>query len=428
MDVLPSASLVVMFLLLICSFMASASETSVLSSSKIKLQNMAENGKKKAKIALKLKEEQQKVLASTLIINNIVNISLSAIATLYWTTNYPKIPTAIITIIVTILVLIFGEITPKNLASRYPESFMMFFVNIINFFTIVLRPISILLNGISILILKIFHIDANVKENAFTEEEIKTIVDISHEDGVIETEEKEIIHNLFDFTDLTLKDIMVPRVDMKALDINATYEEVLSLFKNERYTRIPIYEETIDNIVGIINIKDFFLYEEDKKDFSLKQILREASFQYENRKVSDILNEMKKTMNNFVIVLDEYGTTVGIATMEDILEEIVGDIKDEFDEDEDEEIKKIKDNEYIIEGSVKIDDINTKLGTNLQCEDVDSIGGIIISNQTDMPKVGSVVHVDNYILRVLSMDNNRITKVKMTILNETNNIEKKENE
>ena len=357
--------------------------------------------------------------------NNVVNVSLSTVATLLFANYFKNIPLAILTGLLTFVLLIFGEITPKSLATKYPEEYFIFFVNVINFFVIVLTPVIIALNFISNIFLKPFHTNVESSENLVTEEELKTMVNISHEEGVIESEEKEIIHNVFEFGELTLKDIMIPRVDMVVVDIDASYDELLKLFNDERYTRVPVYEETVDNVVGIVILKDFFMYSKDKSKFKIKDIMRDAYFLYENKKVMDTLTEMQKTSNNFVIVLDEYGSTAGMVTLEDILEEIVGDIKDEFDEDEEQEIVEQSKNVYLIEGSVKIDDINEKLGTHLENDEFDSIGGIIVSKIENIPKVGEEVEYDGYLLKVAEMDNNRISKVKLTI---PKNLEKKEKE
>lgn len=416
MDEWPSIMLIVMVLLLIGSSIASAIETATTACSKIKLQNMADNGKESAKKVLRLKEYQQKILSVTLILNNVFNITLSTVCAIFFSQTVRTVPMALVTILLTVIVLVFGEITPKSLAAKYPENFMMFFCDIINFFATILNPFVMFFNFISNIVLKPFHTTVESKETSITEEEIKTIVDISHKEGVIEEEEKEIIHNIFDFGELTLKDIMVPKIDMKALDINATYDDVLQLFKDERYTRIPIYDGSIDNIVGIVNIKDFFLYDESRVKFKIRDILRDTYYLYENTKISDTLTKMKKTSNNFVVVLDEYGTTSGIVTLEDILEEIVGDIKDEFDQDEDNNIRKIKDNEYIIDGAEKTGDINEKLNISLKNEgDFDTLAGVIIANINHIPKKGEEVLVDGYRLKVEYMENNRIAKVRLFI-------------
>lgn len=425
METFPSVMILACLLLLICSAIASSIETAVSSSSKVKLQNLADNGNKKAELALKLKEIQQKVISAALIMNNVVNVSLSTVATLLFTRYFENIPIAILTGILTFILLIYGEIMPKSLATKYPEEYFVFFVNVINIFTIVLTPIIKILNFITNIFLRPFHTNVESMDNIVTEEELKTMVNISHEEGVIESEEKEIIHNVFEFGELTLKDIMIPRVDMVVVDINASYDELLKVFNEERYTRVPVYEETVDNVVGIVILKDFFMYNKDKSKFKIKDIMREAYFLYENKKVMDTLTEMQKTSNNFVIVLDEYGSTAGMVTLEDILEEIVGDIKDEFDEDEEKEIVEVSKNVYLIEGAVKIDDINEKLGTDLQNDEFDSIGGLIVSSIGNVPTVGEEVDYAGYKLKVVKMDNNRIAKVKLTV---PENLEKNEKE
>ena len=406
--------LIIMFLLLLGSSIASAIETAMSASNKIKLQNLADNGNKSAKKVLELKNIEQKILSTTLIMNNVFNISLSTVCAIFFTQAVKFIPMPLVTSVLTVIVLIFGEITPKSLASKYPESFMMFFCDIINFFAVFLSPFVFIFNFISNIVLKPFHIDVEKKEQSLTEEEIKTIVDISHKEGVIEEEEKEIIHNIFDFGELTLKDIMIPKIDMKAINIDASYDDVLNLFKEERYTRIPVFDGSVDNIVGILNIKDFFLYDGTRVEFKINDIMRDTYYLYENTKISDTLTKMKKTSNNFVIVLDEYGSTSGIVTLEDILEEIVGDIKDEFDQDEDDDIKRINDKEYIIDGSIKTDDINEKLGISLKNEEnFDTVAGVIISNINHIPKKGEQIEVDGYKLKVEYMESNRIAKVRL---------------
>lgn len=424
METFPSVMILACLLLLICSAIASSIETAVSSSSKVKLQNLADNGNKKAEHALKLKEIQQKVISAALIMNNVVNVSLSTVATLLFTRYFENIPIAILTGILTFILLIYGEIMPKSLATKYPEEYFVFFVDVINVFTIILTPIIKTLNFITNIFLKPFHTNVESMDNIVTEEELKTMVNISHEEGVIESEEKEIIHNVFEFGELTLKDIMIPRVDMVVVDINASYDDLLKIFNEERYTRVPVYEDTVDNVVGIVILKDFFMYSKDKSKFKIKDIMREAYFLYENKKVMDTLTEMQKTSNNFVVVLDEYGSTAGMVTLEDILEEIVGDIKDEFDEDEEEEIVAVSKNVYLIEGAVKIDDINEKLGTNLQNDEFDSIGGLIVSSIANVPTVGEEVEYEGYRLKVVEMDNNRILKVKLTVPENLEKIEK----
>ena len=212
-------------------------------------------------------------------------------------------------------------------------------------------------------VLFLLRVNPDQKVNTMTEHELRTIVDVSHEDGVIESEEKEMIYNVFDMGDAKAKDIMVPRVHVTFADINSTYDELIEIFREDKFTRLPIYEEITDNVVGTINMKDLLLYNyNDKKEFHVRDILREAYFTYEYKSISELLVEMRQASINIAIVLDEYGETAGLITLEDLLEEIVGEIHDEYDENEEEFVRQINDREYIIEGSMNLDDLNDSLG------------------------------------------------------------------
>ncbi|HKM22699.1 MAG TPA: hemolysin family protein, partial [Lachnospiraceae bacterium] len=252
-----------------------------------------------------------------------------------------------------------------------------------------------------------------------TENELRTIVDVSHEDGVIEKEERQMIYNVFDFGDSLAKDIMIPRVDMSCVNVEATWQELKEVFLEEKYTRLPVYEESTDNIIGLVNAKDMLFYE-NWDNFQIKDIMREANFTFEYKKTSELMLEMRENSISMVMVLDEYGATAGLITLEDLLEEIVGEIRDEFDEDERDFIQKIDEREYLIEGSMKLDDINDALELpselKLDSDDYDSIGGLIIEKLDRLPTEDEAVELDNQIiLRVAEMDKTRIDKVHMTL-------------
>ena len=240
-------------------------------------------------------------------------------------------------------------------------------------------------------------------------------MDVSHEDGVIESEERKLIYNVFDFSDAHAKDIMIPRINMVTVSLDATYDDVLAVFRDSMYTRLPVYEDDKDNIIGLINIKDFILTE-DQSAFHVGNILRDDYYTYEYKKIADLMYEMREKTTNVSFVLNEYGATVGMITLEDLLEEIVGEIRDEYDEDEEELIQKMSEDTYLVEGSMKLDDINDVLGTNLTSEDYDSIGGLIIDCLDRLPEDGEEVTLENGIhLKVQGIDQNRIIKVLMTI-------------
>ena len=280
----------------------------------------------------------------------------------------------------------------------------------------IITPISLIINAVSHVIFLILRIDPNAKPDAMTEEELRTIVDVSHESGVIEEEEREMIYNVFDLGDAKAKDVMVPRVNVTFADVESSYNELIDIFREDKFTRLPVYEETTDNVVGTINMKDLLLYD-NTKDFHVRDILREAYFTYEHKNISELLVEMRESSYNIAIVLDEYGETAGLITLEDILEEIVGEIHDEYDVNEEENIfKQINENEFIIEGSMSLDDLDDRLKLYLESEDYDSLGGFIIENLDRVPDIGDELTTEKGIrLVVESMDKNRIEKVHLYI-------------
>ena len=276
---------------------------------------------------------------------------------------------------------------------------------------VVLPPVSIVVNALSRVILLMLRVDPDAKLNTMTENELRTIVDVSHEDGVIEEEEKEMIYNVFDLGDAKAKDVMVPRVNVTFADVESSYEELLDIFREDKFTRLPVFEETTDNVIGTINMKDLLLYE-NTKDFHIRDILREAYFTHEHKSISELLVEMRQAALNIAIVLDEYGETAGLITLEDILEEIVGEIHDEYDENEEEFFKQINEDEFIVEGSMNLDDINDRVELNLESEDNDSLGGYIIEQLDRLPDEKDEIVIENGVRMVVdSLDKNRIEKV-----------------
>jgi CBS domain containing-hemolysin-like protein len=265
------------------------------------------------------------------------------------------------------------------------------------------------------IILKIFRVDISKKQTTFTENELRTIMDVSHEEGVIEAEEKKMINNVFDFGETQAKDIMVPRIDMCMIDIDSSYEDIMDIFKKDRYTRIPVCDG--DDVVGILNIKDLLLYQPGNT-FNIKDYLRPAFFTYEYKNLSELMIEIKKCSVNIIIVLDEYGVTAGLLTFEDILEEIVGDIRDEYDYDEEDIIEKVHDNEYLIDAQISLDDLNDKISLDLSSEAYDTLGGFIIEHLDRLAKEGDKVEYENLLLLVEKMDKKRIDTVRLLIKEE----------
>ncbi|MCR5251103.1 MAG: hemolysin family protein [Lachnospiraceae bacterium] len=408
--------LIVLVVLLILSAFFSSAETAFTTVKKMRMKVLAEEGDKRAALVMKILENPGKMLTAILIGNNIVNISASALTTLLAEELWGNMAVSVATGLLTILVLLFGEITPKTLALLKNERYAKNYAPLIRVLTVLLTPIIFLVDKLSNGILRLLGVDPHTKVIRITESELLGYVDVSHEDGVIESEEREMIHNVFDFSDAVARDIMIPRVNMITADVHASYEELRELFSEHMYTRIPIYEDTPDNIIGMVNIKDF-LFLKEPEHFHLQKLLRETYYTYEQKKVADLLNEMREKNMSVTIVLNEYGTAEGMITMEDLLEEIIGQIRDEYDSDEAELIKVVSDGEYLVDGTMNLDDINERLETDFSSEDYDSISGIIIEQLDDrLPKEGeSVTLADGTQLKVEKLDNNRIESVRIML-------------
>lgn len=405
--------LVILVLLLSASAFFSSAETALMTSNKLRIRNLAENGDKRAEKVLEITANTDKMLSAILIGNNIVNLSASALSTTLTLKLFGSSLVGVATGVLTFLILVFGEITPKNVASKNAEDMALKYIGIISLLVIVLTPVIYVVNKVAGIVISLF-VKNNDDNNMVTEDELRAMVEVSHEDGVIEKEEKKMIVNVVDFGDTVAGDIMLPRVDMVMVSVESSYGEILKIFREEKYTRIPVYEESPDNVIGILNVKDFLLIE-DKENFSVKEHLREPLYTYEYKKTSSLMVDMRKTGANIVIVLDEYGTTVGLITLEDMLEEIVGEIRDEFDADEDEGITKISETEYLIDGSTNLDDVNDRIGLELSSEEYESIGGIIMEKLGRLPVEGEVITFDNIILTVKKMDHARIEKVGLKL-------------
>jgi len=403
--------------LLALSAFFSSSETAMMAVNKIRIRNLADAGLSSAQTLMKVLDNQPKMLSAILIGNNIVNISASSLSTIVVTRAFGDMYVGVGTGILTLLVLIFGEITPKTSATLYSETMALRFAKPIYMIMQVLTPVIFIVDKLSQGVLRLLHVDPNKKQDAITEDELRTIVEVSHEEGVIESDEKKMIYNVFDFGDSVAKDIMVPRIDMTFIDVNATFSEVIEVFREVKYTRYPVYEETTDNVIGIINIKDLLLTENQKK-FCIRDYLREPLYTYEFKKTAELMVELRKTQNNIAIVLDEYGATAGLITLEDMLEEIVGEIRDEYDEDEEDLIRRIGPREYVVEAAMKLDDLNDQLGLDLESEDYDSIGGFIIGLLDHLPEEGEEVTHRNLRLVVDQVDRNRIDKIHLYIQEE----------
>lgn len=413
--------IVVLILLIVLSAFFSSAETAFSSANRIKMRSLADEGNKTAALVIKILDSYSKLLSAILIGNNVVNLSASSLATtIAIALSEPlglqaSLMTGLATGILTVVVLLGGEIVPKTWANLNADKIVLVYAPIMRFLMVVLTPVIFIVDKISTAILRLFRIDPNKKNSTMTENELRSYVDVSHEDGVIEEEEKEMIYNVFDFGDSLAKDIMIPRIDMVSVEDTATHKEVMELFRENMYTRLPVYHDSTDNIIGIINIKDF-LFVKDPEKFAIKDIMRDAYYTYEYKKTSDLMMEMRKSSSNIALVLNEYGSTEGMITLEDLLEEIVGEIRDEYDEDEETLIQDLGDNTYVVPGGMKLDDINNSIDTNFTSEDYDSIGGLIIEKLDKLPEEGETVTLDDGSqLTVKTLNQNRIEEVLMKL-------------
>lgn len=402
--------LIILIILLMLSAFFSSAETALTTVNRIRIRSLADDGSKRAKTVLKITDNSGKMLSAILIGNNIVNVAAASITTsLAYSLGGSAV--AIANAVITVAILLFGEITPKTTATIHAEKLALIYAPIISIFMKIMTPVIFIINGLSNAVLLLLRIDPNAKNQTMTENELRTIVDVSHEDGVIESDEKEMIYNVFDLGDAKAKDVMVPRVHVTFADVNTTYEELIEIFREDKFTRLPIFEDSTDNVIGTINMKDLLLFD-NTKEFHIRDILREAYFTYEYKNISELLVEMREASFNIAIVLDEYGDTAGLITLEDILEEIVGEIHDEYDENEEDFIKEIDEREYMIEGSTNLDDLNDRLDLQLESEDYDSLGGFIIEHLDRLPEEGdSITTEDGLRLVVESLDKNRIESV-----------------
>jgi CBS domain containing-hemolysin-like protein len=426
MDTPGVIQLLILAVLIFLSGFFSSAETALTTCNRVRMRALEEEGNRKAARVNKILGSYSKMLSTILIGNNIVNLSASALAT----TLAMRINLAVgaATGILTLIVLLFGEIVPKTWAMLSSEKLSLRYSGVIYALMTVLTPVIFIIDKLSLAVLFLVGIDPGKKTSPMTETELKTYVDVSHEDGVIESEEREMIYNVFDFSDALAKDIMIPRINMVTVSVDDSYDEVLSVFRESMYTRLPVYQDDKDNIIGLINIKDFIL-SDNAGAFNVRNILRDAHYTYEFKKIADLMYELREKTMNVAFVLNEYGATVGMITLEDLLEEIVGEIRDEYDDDEEELIQAVDDNSYLVEGSMKLDDINDALGTSLESEDYDSIGGIIIEQLDRLPEDDEEVTLENGVkLKVQGIDQNRIIKVLMILPEETGNAEPAEAE
>lgn len=424
-----TGQLITVIILLCLSAFFSSSETALTTVNQIRMRTLAGNGDKRAARVLRVTGNPGKMLSAILIGNNIVNLSASSISTSLAIHLFGNTGAGIATGILTFLILIFGEVTPKTMATIKADSMSLTAAAPIGFLMKILTPVIFIINKLSLGLMFLLHVNIKDAQKKMTEEELRTIVDVSQENGVIEHEERDMIHNLFDFGDAEAKEIMVPRIDMTFVQADATYQEVLDIFRQDMFTRLPVYEDSTDNVIGIINMKDFLL-QNDTPEFSVRNLLREPYFTYEHKNTADLFLEMRKSSISLAIVLDEYGVTAGLITLEDLLEEIVGEIRDEYDADEEDDITRISDREFYVLGSANLNDVSEALSLHFTSDDYDTIGGYCLGLLDHLPEKNEIILTDNNILiRIDRMEKNRIERIYIRLpepLEETSSEQKSE--
>lgn len=402
-------------LLVICLMLSavfSASETALMTLSKIRIRKMVEDNVKGAITIEKLVKNPNKLLSAILIGNNVVNIGASALATSIAIDVYGNKGVGIATGVMTLLVLIFAEITPKSMAAQNSEKFSLRLAKFVYAITIILNPIVVFLTRLTNLIIRLLGGKVEGNQPFITEEELRTIVSVGHEEGLLEGEERDMIYNVFEFKDSQVRDVMTTRTDMVAVEVDSSYWDVLNIFKQEQFSRIPVYENTTDNMIGILYVKDLLFLEDSKDEFDLRKYMREPYFTYEFKPTTELFEEMRTNRVHMAIVLDEYGGTEGLVTIEDLIEEIVGDIEDEYDKQID-EIQVIKEDEYLVYGSIRIEEVNEMIGTSIESEDFDSIGGFVMGVLGRLPEAGEAVEYENVKFIAETVNKNRIEKLRI---------------
>lgn len=411
---------IVVFIILIClSSFFSCTETAFLSANKIRMRNLAEEGDRRAKKVEKLLSNTDRLYSSILVGNNLVNIGASSLTTSIVISIFGNSASLVAAAsgIVTLLILVFGEITPKTFATKNADRIALFMSGFVSFICFIFTPVVFLLNIITGFIIKLL---GGNKDNGptMTEEDLKTIVTVGHEEGVLEEEEKEMIHNVFEFGETEIKEIMTPRINVDSIPDDCSYQELMEIYKRGQFSRYPVHSESFDEIVGVLNVKDLLFFNIDPDEFEVKDYMRDTFVVYEFNEVGDVFAAMRKEHVSLAIVLDEYGVMSGIVTFEDIVEEIVGEIDDEYDDEDDDMIIKLSENEFLIDGSLNLNEVNDKVGTDFDSEDFESIGGLVLGEVSGVPEIDEEVQIDNVLFRIVKMHKNRIAQLKVTILEE----------
>ena len=406
--------LIILVILLVLSAFFSSAETAFMSVNRIRLKSEAEAGSARAALILKLLNNHTKLLSTILVGNNLVNIVASSLTTTLMIRLFGSTAVGIATGVLTLFILIFGEITPKTLASRKADKLAARYAPFINLLVILLTPVTFLVTRLANLVLKLFGVDSASKGDHITENELLTFVDESHDDGVLENDERDMINNVVDFGDTLVKDCMVMAINMKCVPSDVSYRDLLAAFREDEYSRMPVYSGSRDNIVGIIWAKDVLVKYDPSTPFDVTALMRPAYFTYEQKNTRELMSDMREEYKSLAIVLDEYGSTAGLITIEDLLEEIVGEIRDEYDLDETDSIQMLDEHSAEVLGATNLDDVNERLGLSIESDDYDSIAGHVIHLLGHLPSKGETVSENGVTFTVVDVEKNRINKIRIT--------------
>lgn len=408
--------LIALLALIFCSAVFTAAGTAFQIIGRYKLRHLIAGLNPSVNLLNRLLDQPYKLFNTVIIGDNLCNISAVAIGTALAFNSWGEERGLILAILIlTSLIVVFGEILPQAIANKNPEKIALKSVKLIYVLMLVLYPVVAFLNLISRFFSRLLGVEDSIHENgSVTEEEIINLVAAGQEDGIIHQEEKTMIHGVFDFTDKVVRDVMVPRPDIVAIGKDASLPELLKIIKEEKFSRIPVYEDNIDNILGIVHIKDLIgEFQNPEREFSLSAYLRQPFYVPETKKVNELFKAMKKEKSHMAVVLDEYGSTAGLVTMEDLIEEIMGDIQDEHDMEEP-ELQKIDADTTEVNASIRLDELNEQLGLDLECEEADTVGGLVFTLLDRVPVEGDAVELKGVRMVVLEMEGHRIEKLRLT--------------
>lgn len=414
----------VLFFLVLLSALFSGSETALTAINRAKVRKLSEDNVRGAKRLEALLENPSRLLSAILLGNNLVNILAASVATNIAVQAYGNIGIGIATGILTFIILVFGEITPKTFAIRNPERFALAFFLLISGLVYILYPISRLLVIVANGILKLVG-QKSIKEGPFlTAEELKTLVVLGEEEGVIEEKERKMIHSILEFGYTVAREIMVPRTEMVCVRVTQTIGEALEIAQEHGFSRIPVYEKNIDNIVGILYVKDLLNFiTRGRTELKVKDLSREAYYVPETKRVDELLKEFQLNKVHMAIVVDEYGGTAGLVTLEDVLEEIVGEIFDEYDFKEEARIEEISESQWELDGRLDVDAVGEFLGIKVDEDETETLGGFITTALGHVPEVGESIKYDKYEFVVLEVENRRVSKVRVNLLEDNHFVE-----